>query len=67
MNQLEEQIYEAYEEVLQTTNQLLTLLSQYLNASAFDNARQQNVVRLRVIKELLENSGAKATNARENI
>ena len=52
-NELLREIKETYQEVYERTNELLDLLEVYLEHSIFRYVRQQNIVRLQVIIDIL--------------
>jgi S-adenosylmethionine:diacylglycerol 3-amino-3-carboxypropyl transferase len=44
-------IYEAYQDVIRSTEELLDLLKIYLEPATYDYIRQQNIVRLRITRD----------------
>ena len=52
--ELIKEIYQAYNELIDRTNELLDLLETYLAPELYDHIRQQNAVWLRVTKETIE-------------
>ena len=59
ISEYETAIQQAYKEVIERTNELLNLLAVYLNPSLFSYVRQQNIVRLRTIEEILKEAQTK--------